>query len=185
MPPIRDDDPPELRQRLFGSPALVAENAMRLAWEARQDVNLLSGEVKNTSARLLDLEGRIISSLGRIEQRLGIVERKPIKSESRPEHAAVVITSSQRPISYHELPDAIAKVMPEIERRQAVAWWMGVIDGFKNAFREGLRKGAAGAVAALVLAGLLLAAGYFLRDCAHSIVKTGNSSAVPKIHGVE
>ena len=177
MPPIQDDDPPELRKRLLGPPALVAENAMRLAWEARQDVDLLNGEVKNTSSRLTDLEGRIMRSLGRIEQRLGIVERKP----SRPEMQAVVVTPSQRPISYHDLPNALAEALPEIERRQTVAWWMGLIDGMKTAFREGLRKGAASAVAAIVVAGLLLGAGYFARDCSHAVVKTGNSSAVPKI----
>jgi len=175
MPPVRDDDPPELRHHLFGSPIVVAENAVRLAWETRQDVDLLDGQVKSTSGRLADLEGRIVRSLGRIEQRLGIIERKP----SKPEIAA--ITPSDRPISYHDLPNALAAV----ERRQAVAWWMRLIDGLKSVFREGLRKGAATAVAALIAAGALLAAGYFLRDCAHAIIKTGTSNAVPKIHGVE
>ena len=178
MPPIRDDDPPELRQRLFGSPAVVAENAMRLAWGTQIDVTLLNEQVKSTSGRLMDLEGRIMGSLGRIEHRLGIVERKP---------SSPMISSnpSQRPVSYHDLSEALAKALPEVERRQTVAWWMGLIDGFKNAFREGLKKGAAGAVAALVVAGLLLAAGYFLRDCAHAVVKTGNSNAIPKIRAVE
>jgi len=175
MPPIRDDDPPELRRHLLGSPAVVAENAMRMAWEAKGDVGLLDGQVKSTAGRLIDLEGRIVTSLGRIEQRLGIVEKKP----SRPEMSAVVVPS-ERPISYHDLPNAIA----EVERRRAVAWWMGLIDGIKGVFREGLRKGAALAVAALVVAGLLLAAGYFLRDCAHAVVKTGTSTDVPKIQGV-
>ena len=181
MPPPRDDDPPELRRRMLGSPALVAENAMRLAWETSVDVGLLNKQVQGTSSRLTDLEAQIMRSLCRIETRLGIVERKP----SKPEMSAVVITPSQRPISYHDLPDAITKVLPEIERRQNVAWWMGFIDGVKNAFRDGLKKGAAGAVAALVISGGLLAAGYFLRDCSHAILKTGVSNAVPKIQGVE
>ena len=181
MPPIRDDDPPELRELLVGSPALVAENAIRLAFKASSDVGLLDHEVRSVSGRLTDLESRIMASLGRIEKRLGTVERKP----SKPEMAAVTLTPSQRPISYHDLPDALVQVLPAVERRQSAAWWMGVIDGIKGAFREGLKKGAASAVAALVVAGALLAAGYFLHDCAHAIVKTGTSSEVPKIHGVE
>jgi hypothetical protein len=181
MPPIRDDDPPELRRRLLGTPALVAENAMRMAWEAKGDVDFLNAEVRSTSSRLTDLEGRIMSSLGRIEQRLGIVEKRPTK----PEIPAAVTTPSQRPISYHDLPDAITKVLPEVERRQSAAWWLGLIEGLKSAFREGLRKGAAGAVGALVVAGALLVAGYFIRDCSHAVVKTGTSNAVPKIQGSE
>ena len=181
MPPIRDDDPPELRKRLLGTPSVVAENAMRLAWEARRDVDLLNGEVRNTSSRLTDLEGRIMRSLGRIEDRLGIVEKKP----SRPEMPAVMATPSQRPISYHDLPNAIAEALPEVERRQAAAWWLGLIDGIKGALREGFRKGAASAVAAVIVAGCLFAVGYFIRDCAHAVVKTGTSNAVPKIQGSE
>jgi len=172
--PIRDDDPPELRRRLLGNPMVVAENAMRLAWEVDQNVALLAGQVSSTSGRLIDLEGRIVTSLARIERRLGIVEKKP---------NVVLTTPSERPISYHDLPNAIAEVLPEIERRQTVAWWMGLIDGFKAAFRDGLRKGAASAVAALVISGALLAAGYFLRDCAHAVVKTGTSNEVPKLRG--
>jgi hypothetical protein len=181
MPPIRDDDPPELRRSLLGSPAVVAENAMRLAFETRADVSLLNDQVKSASVRLTDLEVSIMKSLVRIEHRLGIVEKKP----SRPEMPAVIVTPSQRPISYHDLPNAIAEVLPEVERRQSEAWWLGVIDGTKSVFREGIRKGAASAVAALVVAGCLLAAGYFIRDCAHALVKTGTSNAVPKIHGGE
>jgi hypothetical protein len=181
MPPIRDDDPPELRRLLVGGPLVVAENALRLAFETRSDVELLNGQVKSTSGRLTDLEGRIMGSLGRIEQRLGTVEKKP----SRPEMPAVVVTPSQRPISYHELPEAMVRVMPEVERRQAAAWWLGVIDGVKKVARDGLRKGAALTVAAIVLSAALLVCGYFIRDCAHVVVKTGNSNAVPKFREVE
>jgi hypothetical protein len=176
-PPIRDEDPPELRRLLLGSPSVVAENAMRLAWETGVNTGLLNKQVQSVSGRLTDLESSILRSLSRIETRLGIVEKKPIEVTS--------LTPSQRPISYHELPDAVAKVLPEVERRQAVAWWMALIDGFKGAFREGLRKGAASAVAAVVISGCLLAVGYFLRDCSHAIVRTGTSNAVPKIHGSE
>jgi hypothetical protein len=154
---------------------------MRLAWETSVDVGLLNKQVQGTSGRLIDLETQIMLSLSRIEKRLGTVERKP----SRPEMPAVVLTPSQRPISYHELPDAVAKVLPEVERRQTVAWWMGLIDGMKGVFRDGIKKGAAGAVAVLVISGALLAAGYFIRDCTHALVKTGTSSEVPKFHGAE
>jgi len=177
MPPVRDEDPPELRRRLLGSPAVVAEHAMRLAWETSVDVSLLNQQLQRTSGAVTDLEAQIIKSLYRIEQRLGIVERKP----SRPEMPAVVITSSDRPISYHDLPEAIA----EVERKQVVAWWMALIDGMKGVFRDGIKKGAAGAVAVLVISGALLAAGYFIRDCTHALVKTGTSNTMPKFHGAE
>ena len=153
---------------------MVAENAMRLAWETRQDVDLLDGQEKSTSGRLADLEGRIVASLGRIEMRLGIVEKKP----SRPEMLAVV-TPSQRPISYHELPDAMAAALPQVEARANAAWWMHFAEGLQTVFREGIQKGAIGTIAAIIVAGALLVAGYFFRDCAHAVVKTGTSNEVP------
>jgi|SRR5271168_173510 len=211
--PIRDDDPPELRRRLLGSPTVVAEAAMRLAWQVEKqlgetdrdiekvnrgledmgvrvgkdiqvlsrDIELNNLEVKRQSARIDLLEGRIIASLGRIEHRLGLVEKKaPEPPITTPE-----LQGSMRPISYHELPNALAEVLPELERRQSVAWWMGFIDGMKDAFRRGVKKGAVSAVAALVVAAALLAAGYAIRDCSHAIVHQGQTREIPKIRPIE
>jgi hypothetical protein len=189
----RDDDPPELRKRMLGNATVVAEAAMRLAWKVEKDLGELDNrvadidkglgftnhQVRLVNARIDNLEGRIIASLGRIEIRLGTVEQKaPDPPITQPELPA---GSSQRPISYHELPDAIAAVMPEVERRQNVAWWMGFIDGMKDAFRRGVKRGAASAVAALVVAAALLAAGYAIRDCTHAIVHQGQNPEIPKL----
>jgi hypothetical protein len=187
--PNRDDDPPELRRQLSASPAVVAESAMWLAWKVERDLGELDNRVSDVdkaltftnhqvrlvNARVDNLEGRIIASLSRIEVRLGTVEKRPpVEVVTEPE---LPQTESDRPISYHDLPNAIEAV----ERQRSATFWLGLVDAFKGVFREGLRKGAASAVAALVVAAALLAAGYAIRDCSHAIVHQGQSPEIPKL----
>ena len=197
--PSRDNDPPELRKQLGASLAVVAESALRLAWKVEKDLGesdkvleklngrvddldqgltLTNHQVRLVNARVDNLEGRIMASLGRIEERLGTVERVPPAVPTDPE---LPQTTSDRPISYHDLPNAIEAV----ERQRSANFWLGLVYAFKGVFREGLRKGAATAVAALVVAGALLAAGYAIRDCTHAIVHQGQSPEIPKLKPVE
>ena len=197
--PSRDNDPPELRKQLGAGLAVVAESALRLAWKVEKDLDesgkilerlhgrvddldqgltLTNHQVRLVNARVDNLEGRIMASLGRIEERLGTVERVPPAVPTDPE---LPQTTSDRPISYHDLPNAIEAV----ERQRSANFWLGLVDAFKGVFREGLRKGAATAVAALVVAGALLAAGYAIRDCTHAIVHQGQSPEIPKLKPIE
>lgn len=197
--PSRDNDPPELRKQLGANLAVVAESALRLAWKVEKDLGesdkilgrlhgrvddldqgltLTNHQVRLVNARVDNLEGRIMASLGRIEDRLGIIEKVPPAVSTDPE---LPQNTSDRPISYHDLPNAIEA----FDRQQKANFWLGLIDAFKSVFREGLRKGAATAVAALVVAGALLAAGYAIRDCTHAIVHQGQSPEIPKLKPVE
>jgi len=174
---------------------VVAEHAMRLAWEVKGDQDLMSGEVKNLANRFTDLEVMIMKSLTRIETRLGTVEKRPaVPPEAKISYgtlkaaigaATAPATPSQRPVSYHDLPDAIAQAMPEVERRQQVAWWMGFIEGGRRVIRNGLKKGAENALAAIIFTLAVLAVGYFLRDISQAIVKQGQSHEVPRFHAPE
>ena len=197
--PSRDNDPPEPRKQLGASLSVVAETALRIAWKVEKKLGETDGvieklqgrvdgidhglaitnhQVKLVGARVDNLEGRIMASLGRIEERLGTVERVPPAVPTDPE---LPQTTSDRPISYHDLPNAIEAV----ERQRSANFWLGLVDAFKGVFREGLRKGAATAVAALVVAGALLAAGYAIRDCTHAIVHQGQSPEIPKLKPIE
>lgn len=178
---------------------MVAESALRLAWKVEKDLDesnkilerldgrvddldqgltLTNHQVRLVNARVDNLEGRIMASLGRIENRLGIIEKVPPAVSTDPE---LPQNTSDRPISYHDLPNAIEAV----ERQRNATFWLGLVDAFKGVFREGLRKGAASAVAALVVAAALLAAGYAIRDCTHAIVHQGQSPEIPKLKPIE
>jgi hypothetical protein len=199
---MQDDDPPELRRLLSGSPAVVAERALRLAWTVSQDqvdsreelrrvgsrvehlVNAFGGvkselgEVKD-KVHGLGLEsderhGQTMGAFARLFERLGIVEKAKADRAELP-------SGSLRPISYHDLPDAIAKV----EAKQSDERWLGVRDFLTSTFKEGIKRGAVITVASIVAAVAIFAAGMAYRDCAHAVVKTGTSNEIPKIHQVE
>ena len=152
--PSRDNDPPELRKQLGASLAVVAESALRLAWKVEKDLGesdkilerlhgrvddldqgltLTNHQVRLVNARVDNLEGRIMASLGRIENRLGIIEKVPPAVSTDPE---LPQNTSDRPISYHDLPNAIEAV----ERQRNATFWLGLVDAFKRRLSRGLAQ---------------------------------------------
>ncbi|HKN11157.1 MAG TPA: hypothetical protein VJ376_17005, partial [Pseudomonadota bacterium] len=140
----------------------------------KNDLSEVKDKVHGLGLESDERHGQMMGAFARLFDRLGIVEKAKADRAELP-------SGSLRPISYHDLPDAIAKV----EAKQSDERWLGVRDFIASTFKEGVRRGAVITVASIVAAIAIFAAGMTYRDCAHAVVKTGTSNEIPKIHQVE
>lgn len=172
-----------LEQLLVGSPDVVAERALRIAYTTARDNLRLRTEFDRDRTQRGEFERRTAESLERIERRLGTLEdgKKSQKPPAPPE------SGSMRPATFRDMRALVGealqteapKILGKIEQDKSDRRWLGFRDWVARTVRRGVNEGATKVVAIVVFTLGVLAIGYALNDVLHAAVRQGLSREPP------